>query len=382
MKIFNRYLGVCLLISEVCLAYESPVYNPQDERIEIPFKIHWSKSSINETNIKNPEGLLYTTEIKVGSNDQTFEVLLDDSSSDTWIPDADCNLDACQGKSRFFKRDSKTFKAGKNFNLQYERYMRPELSVNGTVGYDTMLIASIKAGQQAFGIGQNITNTFNAMPFDGVLGLGFRSYSNILSASWLETIRNQGLISKSQYSIHLSDTVGKSSGKLIIGEPVPDFYTGKIHWYSLIRTDTAPAEEQIGYNISFHDISLENASVISSCSYHEQGCAARIDINTPVIVGPREDIDKIFSQIDLSQYCSGVDVSQPKIKITIDAQEYDITAQDYILRTGSGDTDCTLMLSYWDGDEKNWIFGAPVLKALYTIFDQTDMRIGLAKSKK
>ena len=93
---------------------------------------------------------------------------------------------------------SSTYKAiGANFSISYED---DGVSVTGFTSQDSVSIAGLVVTKQIFA---EITNTLNN-PYDGILGMGFKSIAEDGASTVFENMVAQNLIDKNCFSFYLN----------------------------------------------------------------------------------------------------------------------------------------------------------------------------------
>eukprot|EP00469_Lotharella_globosa_P015542 CAMPEP_0167833418 /NCGR_PEP_ID=MMETSP0112_2-20121227/15000_1 /TAXON_ID=91324 /ORGANISM="Lotharella globosa, Strain CCCM811" /LENGTH=525 /DNA_ID=CAMNT_0007738813 /DNA_START=143 /DNA_END=1720 /DNA_ORIENTATION=+ len=173
---------------------------------------HGRKGDI--TYLKDYEGMLFTTEIEIGSPPKTFTVVPDTGSSNLWVMAdgcPDCEEPNCLADSEISGPDCKpvlsesfpchnlynrvesttavrintSLGAHETFSIQYGSG-----DTSGVLTKDTVKMGNYVIENQAFGEAQR-GQTFSRMPFDGICGLAFQSlavrhtkpvFDNILDA--------------------------------------------------------------------------------------------------------------------------------------------------------------------------------------------------------
>lgn len=84
------------------------------------------------------EKVVYFAKISIGTPPQTFTMLFDTGSSNTWVPSSQCSIDdeACQNHNRFKADESHTFRRNDHrFFIEYGTG-----KVEGTLGNDTITV--------------------------------------------------------------------------------------------------------------------------------------------------------------------------------------------------------------------------------------------------
>lgn len=308
----------------------------------------------------------------MGSQSQKFTGVLDTGSSNIWVPKKGCVTSGCEGKEKFDPDLSQTFTtSGQELSIQYGTG-----SMQGYVGYDTVTFGGISVTNQGIGLANQLSDNFQNSPFDGIFGLAYKSIASDQVTPWMDNAVAQGLIPKAIFSFYLSNSPGNGAGRLIIGEPDPDYYQGDITWHSLQSLETGGPVD-FYYNIAFDGIAVNSDSIPLTCQY-QGNCRAIVDSGTSLIVGPANDVASIQNALNINPDCSNLD-EQPDLVFTIDGTKYTVPPEFYVVKQVDwwGQEQCTAGLA--PGNQDFWIFGDAYMRGFYVVFNKTDSQIAFAK---
>ena len=240
-----------------------------------------------EFTLTDKQNTQYYGTFTMGAQKQQFTGVLDTGSSNIWTPEINCSTSGCEGKEKFNPNLSRTFSTNnQELSIQYGTG-----SMQGYVGYDTVTFGGITVTNQGVGLASQLSDNFQNSPFDGIFGLAYKSIASDQVTPWMDNAVAQGLIPKAIFSFYLSNTPANGAGRLIIGEPDPDYYQGDITWHPLQSLETGDPVD-FYYNIAFDSIAVNNDSIPLSCQYQGH-CRAIVDSGTSLIVGPAHDIASI-----------------------------------------------------------------------------------------
>ena len=143
----------------------------------------------------------FTIPIKVGSNNQLFEVQVDTTTSETWIPSINTTFKV----EKYDPKKSSTCKIiQKEFEIDDE-----DGNVRGKPLYDSVTVGPFSLDQFGFVLVDKYQQDFKDFP-DGKLGLGFR-HEHGVDFNLLGYLKEKGLINKEVF------TILPEEEKLVIG---------------------------------------------------------------------------------------------------------------------------------------------------------------------
>jgi hypothetical protein len=154
----------------------------------------------------------FTIPIKVGSNSQQFEVQVDTTTSETWLPSMNTTFKV----QKYDPSKSSTCEIiPKEFEIDDE-----DGNVRGTPIYDSITVGPFTLDRFGFVLVQGYQNDFKDFP-DGKLGLGFR-HEHGVDFNFLGSLKAKGLINKEIF------TILPNEEKLVIGG-IPSELEGKTY---------------------------------------------------------------------------------------------------------------------------------------------------------
>ena len=143
----------------------------------------------------------FTIPIKIGSNGQQFEVQVDTTTSETWLPSVNTTFKV----QKFDPKKSSTCQIiPKEFEIDDE-----DGNVRGTPVYDSITVGSFTLDKFGFVLVQGYQKDFKDFP-DGKLGLGFR-HEHGVDFNFIGSLKSKGLINKEVF------TILPKEEKLVIG---------------------------------------------------------------------------------------------------------------------------------------------------------------------
>ncbi|NXL25454.1 PEPE protein, partial [Setophaga kirtlandii] len=167
----------------------------------------------------------YYGTISIGTPPQDFSVVFDTGSSDLWVPSVSCPSLACQTHRMFDPAQSSSYKStGLSLSIHYGTG-----EMEGTVGMDTVTVASLVDTNQLFGLSTAEPGQFFVhVQFDGILGLGYPNLAADGITPVFDNLVNQSLLQENLFSVYLSR---EAAGSVVIFGGIDEsYFTGPIHW--------------------------------------------------------------------------------------------------------------------------------------------------------
>lgn len=318
-------------------------------------------NSEGNTNINS--NYLFLTEIKVGSDEQTFNLLLDTGSYLLWVAKQG-SIDTGTPKiSRHFNPSSSTTikNTYETFRITYGTG-----SCNGAYYYDNLKYINEKIYMK-FGVAEK--TDFGVDNCDGIIGLG-HDYSNIEDLSLIHMLKKYEITDSLKFSFKFTDL---NNGKLVLGEH-KDFSSSKVHTCPLIIYKNL--QKNIFWTCQVSGFGLKNSKteITSSKSYD-----IIFDTGTNYIMLPLEYYNDIKDKLidfgcettyyssqdhDLQLKCSNKN-SLPEIRFTINGA---------ILTMSQGLSFSRKRDSFYYSQflfvENRFIIGSPFFLAFHTLFDK------------
>ncbi|XP_058722855.1 cyprosin-like isoform X2 [Vicia villosa] len=241
--------------------------------------------------LKNYFDVQYFGEIGIGSPPQYFNVVFDTGSSNLWVPSSKCIFSiACYFHSKYSSKISTTYKEiGIRCKIPYDQGY-----IYGFFSQDNVKVGDIIIKDQGF---SEITREGNfallALPFDGILGLGFQDISvGGVTPVWYNMIE-QGQVLEKVFSFWLNkDPLGEIGGEIVFGGMDKRHFKGE-HTYF-------PISQKGYWQIEVGDILLAN----DTTGFCDGGCAAIVDSGTSLIAGPTGVVTQINHAIGTEGYVS------------------------------------------------------------------------------
>ncbi|KAF7292744.1 Acid protease [Mycena indigotica] len=233
----------------------------------------------------------YLATVQMGTPPQNFLILMDSGSADLWVASDTCQgVDGggCGRHQTLSSRSSSSFKASDTpFTVTYGTG-----AVAGAIVQDDITVAGLTLKAHTFGVATQETDDFanDRVPFDGLMGLAKSALSQQKTATPVEALAQQGLISDAITSYKISRTAdAKNDGEITFGALDP----AKFDANTLVTVPNVNAQ-------GFWEAALDGVSV-NGQDLGLNGRTAILDTGTTLVVVPQADAAAIHAGIKGAQ---------------------------------------------------------------------------------
>jgi hypothetical protein len=344
--------------------------------------------NIQLTNFQNE---IYNLNLTIGSNLQPFSLTVDTGSSWLWVTDINgigvdfaFNHFSCESSLTCHPTTTRVPLAYAD-NSEGEGFMIAD-TVNLSGGY-------VIPSQEMILI--DYTKNFENFSADGIIGFGFRNWSDNFP-TFLDRLVSQGTLTQMNFSMYLSDTsqenyTNDTTSELILGGyDVSYFYDvqSTFKYFALVATDSW----SIGFNsLGFNEANISNSSVDqvlidSGTSYIVLPDDMWVQLTNAIIsfsplCSTNTDVDGgLYLSCTPDDYDSFV-ASLPDIVfvlgVGVELTEFPLSATFY-MRKMDHKSAVLLIFSSQSGD---FMLGAEFLRSYYSFFHHTDRKIGFVRAK-
>jgi hypothetical protein len=329
---------------------------------------HGSKlRSVQESGVVHKTA--YWGDISIGSPPQNFKVIFDTGSGNLIVPSAECTVPGCQPHKKYSHKDSSSSKQVTNENGEDSseitfgtgqisgEFYGDKLCIGDSLCIDANFIAADK----------ETTSPFQDIPFDGIMGLGFKDLSMGKGFNMIDELTAKDALPSGQISFYLTDG---GDSEVTFGGYKGEYLASDIVW--------APVEVQSWWQVAITDITFDNQPK-GLC---DGECRVAVDTGTSMLAGPSDLVDKLSNMVDAKSDCSNFD-SLPKLGFQVGDKVLNLMPDDYMDRSS---TECSFSLMALDVPPPKgplFIFGDPFLRRFVTIFDNGNSggpRVGFAVS--
>lgn len=309
----------------------------------------------------------YWGSVSLGTPPQQFKVIFDTGSGNLIVPSSSCTVAGCAPHRKYQKNASSTGTAVQNEKGEGSSeisfgtgqiagdFFRDKMCIGESLCIDSSFIAADR----------ETTEPFQSIPFDGIMGLGFKDLSMGDGFNIVDDLNSKGQLPAGQISFYLTDG---GDSEVTFGGYRSEQMASDIVW--------APVKKESYWQVSIDDITFNNVPK-NLCS---GGCEVAVDTGTSMLAGPSDLVDKLSSMVNAKSDCSNFD-SLPMLGFQIGDKVLNLKPDDYMDKAAS---DCSFSLMSLDVPPPKgplFIFGDPFLRRFVTIFDRSVPRVGFAVAK-
>ncbi|KAH9481636.1 putative aspartic-type endopeptidase CTSD [Psilocybe cubensis] len=320
----------------------------------------------------------YMATVKMGSPGRNFNLLIDSGSADLWVGSEGCMGDdggSCGNHTFLGARSSTTFNESKeDWAIGYVSG-----SVSGYLVQDDVTIGGLKLKAHTFGvaINESIDFTSDAIPFDGLLGLGKEAISQQRVPTLLQSLYQATLIPAPIVSYKLPRLAdGYNDGEMTLGGMDPKHFNRK----TLVTKKNINKFGFWGVNVDAVQVGTQNMNWSNRTIV--------LDTGTTLMVAPQHDVDAIHSKIPGARFDgSGWIVPcnmTTSIALTIGGQKFPMDPRDIAFYPVEYESpECMSGIAaggvgpfYLDNE---WLVGDVFLKSVYFSTDENQDTISIAR---
>lgn len=309
----------------------------------------------------------YWGSVSLGSPPQQFKVIFDTGSGNLIVPSSECSVPGCAPHQKYHRKASTSSQAVTNEKGEGSSeisfgtgqiagdFFRDKMCIGDALCIDSSFIAA----------NRETTEPFEAIPFDGIMGLGFKDLSMGAGFNIVDDLYSKGQLPNGQISFYLTDD---GDSEVTFGGYKSEYLASDIVW--------APVKIESYWQVAIDDITF-NDEPKGLCG---GGCQVAVDTGTSMLAGPTDLVDKLSSMVNAKSDCSNF-ASLPKLGFQIGNKVLNLKPDDYMDAAAS---DCSFSLMALDVPPPKgplFIFGDPFLRRFVTIFDRTGPRVGFAVAK-
>eukprot|EP00744_Colponema_vietnamica_P017869 GILI01025156.1.p1 GENE.GILI01025156.1~~GILI01025156.1.p1 ORF type:complete len:414 (-),score=27.07 GILI01025156.1:251-1492(-) len=339
----------------------------------------------------------YYGEISIGNPPQLFRVIFDTGSSAFWVYSSQCKTTACKLHRSFNSHASSTHASLHHMtSIQYGTG-----GITGISGEDVVRVSGIEIRRQPFlEVIDEDSPVFEHGPFDGVVGLGYKS-STDLTLPLMDNIITQWppLLPANQFSIFLGSGIHEPSALLLGGADMrlaaSDFVFSSVvqptdlYWKTGLQgvfvLNKPLSFPLLNVNGSEPWLETPNLCTLTYSASSSCPCCAVIDSGTSLIGVPSAAFKHLFPAVKVLEDCSNID-SLPSVVLMMNGHAFTLSPSDYVMQyaTKNGGRLCTNGFVALDLEPPRgpvWVLGDVFMRKFYTLFDRDNDRLGFAVAR-
>lgn len=311
----------------------------------------------------------YWGSVSVGTPPQHFKVIFDTGSGNLILPSSECDVPGCKPHAKYAHTRSTSSSSVVNENGEGSSEITFGTGqISGDFFKDKVCLAdSICIDANFIAATKETTEPFQEIPFDGIMGLGFKDLSMGAGFNMIDDLTDKGALPNGQISFYLTDD---GDSEVTFGGYKSEHLASDVVW--------APVQLQSWWQVGVTDITFDNLPK-GLCG---GGCKVAVDTGTSMLAGPSNLVDKLSDMVDVKEDCSNFD-NLPKLGFQIDDKVLNLMPDDYLDKSSSGCSFSLMALDVPPPKGPLFIFGDPFLRRFVTIFDNGNKdgpRVGFAVS--
>jgi len=310
----------------------------------------------------------YWGQMSLGTPPQPFKVIFDTGSGNLIIPASDCTVPGCSPHKKYNSKASSTSafvtneKGEGSSEITFGTgqvsgdFYKDKLCIGEALCFDANFIAADKMS----------TEPFQSIPFDGIMGLGFKDLSMGEGFNIVDDLQTRANIPGSgQFSFYVTD--GQDS-EVTFGGYRSERLASDIVW--------APVKVESWWQVAIDDITFNNMPK-GLCNGQ---CQVAVDTGTSMLAGPSELVDKLSRMVNAKEDCSNFD-ELPNLGFQIGNTVLNLRPDDYMDKSAAGCSFSLMALDVPPPKGPVFIFGDPFLRRFVTIYDRSKPAVGFAVAK-
>eukprot|EP00928_Gymnodinium_smaydae_P006227 TRINITY_DN1217_c0_g1_i7.p1 TRINITY_DN1217_c0_g1~~TRINITY_DN1217_c0_g1_i7.p1 ORF type:complete len:556 (-),score=113.19 TRINITY_DN1217_c0_g1_i7:266-1933(-) len=311
----------------------------------------------------------YWGQMSMGTPPQPFKVIFDTGSGNLILPAAECKVPGCAPHKKYDAKASSSSSLVTNEKGESSSeitfgtgqvsgdFYKDKLCIGDSLCFDANFIAADKM----------TTEPFQEIPFDGIMGLGFKDLSMGDGFNIVDDLSTRANVpgGSSQFSFYVTD--GDDS-EVTFGGYRPERLASEIVW--------APVKVESWWQVAIDDITFNNQPK-NLC---DGKCQVAVDTGTSMLAGPTELVDKLNNMVNAKDDCSNFN-ELPNLGFQIGDTVLNLQPDDYMDRSAAGCSFSLMALDVPPPKGPVFIFGDPFLRRFVTIYDRSKPAVGFAVAR-
>jgi len=350
---------------KLAIRHESLLFTSQ--KVHQKHRQGLSYTSVNQ--MQRIHKTAYWGSVSLGSPPQHFKVIFDTGSGNLIVPSSQCTVPGCKPHHKYDTKSSTSSQAVQNENGEGNAeisfgtgniagdFFRDRMCIGESLCIDSSFIAAT----------QESTEPFQEIPFDGIMGLGFKDLSMGKGFNVLDDLNAGGQLPGGQVSFYLTDD---GDSELTLGGYRQENLASDVVWSKVVH--------ESWWQVAMDDVTLDKKAQ-KLCG---ERCQVAVDTGTSLLAGPSDIINTLIDKIDVNSDCSNYN-KLPKLGFKVGSALLELDPEDYVDRDVDAN-ECSVGLMTLDVPPPKgplFIFGDPFLRKYYTVFDRENLRVGFATAK-
>jgi pepsin A len=313
---------------------------------------------------------------------QSLNVVFDTGSTNMWIASTLCQSGPCTapGRKRYDMRESATYKVLPEVRTLDVRFGTGRLK--GTQAVDDFHIGPFTLKNQTFAqIQEESGESFDEVPLEGIVGLGFPSLSTTTDRPFFDSLIDQKVLKRNMFAFYLPQEDGLDS--IFWGGLDRHLYKGKILWF--------PVAQPYYWTLDLHGFLIGNQSMSVNGDDGDSGGALPkliIDTGTTYYTAENRLHKQILAELP-HQACSDA-ASLPDITYQLKdidgvLQNLTVSQENYMISVAAQGCDAGFQrMNLPPQHGPGMILGQLFMRSYIAIFDRADgvpekARVGFAE---
>jgi len=316
--------------------------------------------------------MVYYGVVSVGTPPQRFLVVFDTGSGNLILPGGGCWSLACRRHRRFWKSASSTVQttACSIHNGTRKNDVRINFAtghISGVCRKDKICVGGLCVSASFIEAQWETNNPFASFRYDGVMGLGLSSLAQSGNFSFMHQLSGEHSLKKPLFSVFLSEQ-GDETSEVTFGGVVKEHMASELFWVNV--------SGEIGYwEVKTDDITL-NGRKQGLC----QDCRFLVDTGTSKLAGPSGIMSQLTGILGVKSDCSNFK-DLPKLGFIVGGRILSLDPSAYVRREAWGCSAKFMSVDIPPPKGPFFIFGIPFLQKYYTVYDETNRRVGFAVAR-
>lgn len=320
----------------------------------------------------------YTIPVSFGSNDETFNIQVDTTTSETWIPSYKTSLKVKKYNISLSKTGQKT---NKTFEVEDE-----DGDVRGKACYDSVKVGDISLNHFGFVLVDEFEYDFKDFP-QGKLGLGYKQEHGV-DFNFIGKLKQNNIIDREVFSIN------SDSKELVIGEFPSQFKNQLYTTCSITETNDLDDEYRQAWSCELTHIlfNFDRKQKKKNLDYaFETNARVTFDSAYPYISIPKRHLNN-FKKYYMNEFfnntykekkdgdatyfvCTDEElVNQASISFVMEGYAYVIPSDKLFIENDDGEYE--MLIRFYKENDNIFSFGEPFLNFFTLVYDYEEQEVG------